>query len=116
MRGFIDLLFQFEGRYYLVDWKSNWLGPRPADYSEQPLRAVMLHSFYFLQYHLYAVAADLFLTARAPGFDYARDFGGVFYMFLRGVDPTRPGNGIFHDRPDAGLIRDLRETLTGGRS
>ncbi len=113
MRGFIDLLFQFDGRFYIVDWKSNWLGNRPADYDQPNLRSSILHHFYFLQYHLYTVAADLFLSRRIRGYDYKKHFGGVFYIFLRGVDPGKPGRGIYRDCPDASLIRDLRETLTG---
>jgi exodeoxyribonuclease V beta subunit len=115
MRGFIDLLFRFDGRFYIVDWKSNWMGNRPADYSPRNLSTSILRDFYFLQYHLYTVAADLFLSRRIPGYDYEKHFGGVFYIYLRGVDATRPEQGIFKDRPDAPLIRDLRETLTGGR-
>ncbi len=115
MRGFIDLLFQFDGRFYIVDWKSNWLGNRPADYDQPALRSSILRHFYFLQYHLYTVAADLFLGGRIPGYDYRKHFGGVFYIFLRGVDPAKPGRGVFHDCPDPRLIRDLRETLTGRR-
>jgi len=107
MRGFIDLLFQFDGKYYLVDWKSNWLGAKPEDYSAQALRSTMLGSFYFLQYHLYTVAVDLFLSRRVPGYDYEKHFGGVFYIFLRGVDAGKPGQGVYCDRPGAGLIADL---------
>jgi exodeoxyribonuclease V beta subunit len=109
------MVFRHEGRYYLVDWKSNWLGNNPANYEPGALDAVMRHSYYFLQYHLYTVATDLFLRRRVPGYEYDRHFGGVFYIFLRGVDPARPGHGVFHDRPSAALVRDLRETLTGRR-
>ena len=107
MRGFIDLVFRFDGLFYIVDWKSNWLGNRPSDYDQPNLRSSIQRHYYFLQYHLYAVAADLFLRARIPGYDYKRHFGGVFYIFLRGVDPAMPERGIFRDRPDASLIRDL---------
>jgi len=113
MRGFIDLIFEFDGCYYIVDWKSNRLGPSMEDYDAAGLNAIMTGSFYFLQYHLYTVAVEMFLRGRIPGFDYEKHFGGVFYIFLRGVDATNPERGIFQARPDAGLIRDLRETLTG---
>lgn len=115
MRGFIDLLFCFEERFYIVDWKSNWLGNRPGDYDETGVRASMAQHSYFLQYQLYTVAADLFLSRRIPGYDYEKHFGGVFYIFLRGVDPAMPERGIFRDRPSAALVRDLRDTLTGER-
>ena len=115
MRGFIDLIFEFDGRYYIVDWKSNRLGPSMEDYDGAGMHAVMTGSFYFLQYHLYTVAVEMFLRGRIPGFDYEKHFGGVFYIFLRGVDATNPERGIFQARPDAGLIRDLRQALTGRR-
>lgn len=114
MRGFIDLLFSFEGKFYIVDWKSNWLGNQPADYDRTSLESSILRHYYFLQYHLYTVAADLFLRQRVPGYDYEKHFGGVFYIFLRGVDPATPGRGVFRDRPGASLIRGLRDMLTGG--
>lgn len=113
MRGFIDLLFVFEGRFYIVDWKSNWLGNRADDYAPAALQATMLTHFYFLQYHLYTVAADLFLERQFPRHDYEALFGGVFYIFLRGVDPADPTRGIFRDRPAAALVRELRACLTG---
>src|SRR5262249_20917014 len=109
LRGFIDLLFEFEHRYFILDWKSNWLGNRPADYAEAGMRDAMVEHNYFLQAHLYVLAADLFLRSRLRKYDYARDFGGVFYVFLRGVDPRDPNLGIFHQRPNEDTIRALRE-------
>jgi exodeoxyribonuclease V beta subunit len=111
MRGFIDLLFRAGGRFYIIDWKSNWLGPRPTDYQPTHVRAEMLRRNYHLQYHLYTLATDLFLEGRLPGFDYERDFGGVFYVFLRGVDPARPQQGIFQGRPSARTLASLRQML-----
>jgi exodeoxyribonuclease V beta subunit len=110
MRGFIDLLFRFKGRYYLIDWKSNWLGSQPADYGPEGMQRAMLQHNYYLQYHLYTLAADLFLERRLPGYDYQTHFGGVYYVFLRGVDPADPSRGIFRDRPAVETVRSL-ETL-----
>ena len=81
MHGFIDLLFRFGDRYYLIDWKSNWLGNQPADYASEGMKRAMLEHNYYLQYHLYTLAADLFLEKRLPGYDYQKHFGGVFYIF-----------------------------------
>ena len=111
MKGFIDLVFEQGGRFYLVDWKSNHLGTRPGNYGADALAAVMREDLYVLQYHLYAVALHEYLKGRVRDYDYDRHFGGVFYVFLRGVDPALgPGCGIFRDRPDRRLI----ETLSGG--
>ena len=112
MKGFIDLVFESGGRFYLVDWKSNHLGTRPEDYDAGALAAVMREDLYVLQYHLYAVALHEYLKGRVPGYDYDRHFGGAFYVFLRGVDPARsPGCGIYRDRPARRLIETLAEGL-----
>jgi exodeoxyribonuclease V beta subunit len=66
---------------------------------------------YVLQYHLYVVALDRWLRLRVPGYDYARDFGGVYYLFLRGIDPARPDLGVFRDRPEPELVRALGAVL-----
>jgi exodeoxyribonuclease V beta subunit len=109
LRGFIDLLFEFGGRYFILDWKSNWLGNRASDYDEAGMRGSMLEHNYFLQSHLYVLAADLFLRTRLKNYDYSRDFGGVFYVFLRGVDPQDPALGIFRQRPPEKTIKSFRE-------
>ena len=109
LRGFIDLLFQFGGRYYVIDWKSNWLGNRPVDYDEVRMRDAMLEHNYFLQSHLYVLATDLFLQSRLKNYDYQRDFGGVLYVFLRGVDRQKPDRGLFRQKPGLEAIKALRE-------
>jgi len=112
MRGFIDLVFEHGGRYYLIDWKSNHLGNRPEDYGRSALEDAMRGDLYVLQYHLYAVALHEYLKGRVRDYDYDRHFGGVFYVFLRGVDPLKgPDCGIFRDRPARELIEALSEGL-----
>ncbi len=113
MRGVMDCLFLFDGRYYLIDWKSNWFGNRLADYDEAGMRACMSQHLYFLQYHLYTVAADLYLRRRLAGYDYETHFGGVFYVFVRGIDSAVPGRGIFKDKPDGRLVEALKKELIG---
>ena len=112
MKGFIDLIFQRDGRYHLVDWKSNFLGTHLEDYSQTALTEVMDREWYFLQYHLYVVALHRHLTFRLPNYDYDRDFGGVFYIFLRGVDPDKDSKaGVYVDRPSRDLILALDKFL-----
>lgn len=108
LRGFIDLFFRHEGRYYLLDWKSNWLGDRPEDYDEPGVNAAMRAHHYALQAHLYVLAADRFLARRLPGYDYERHFGGVFYLFLRGIERENPRRGIHRLRPSLALVEKLR--------
>ncbi len=116
LRGFIDMVFRFNGRYYLIDWKSNHLGNRPGDYSAERLTEVMEREFYILQYHLYTVALHRFLALRQPGYDYDLHFGGVFYLFLRGINPAYgAASGIFHHRPELCLVDDLTLAICHAR-
>lgn len=114
MKGFMDLVFQKGGRFYLVDWKSNALGTRTSDYSPQSLVRAMVENFYILQYHIYTLALDLYLGNRVPRYRYETHFGGVYYLFLRGMEPEAgPGFGIFRDLPDPRLISAMKEALVG---
>lgn len=108
MRGFIDLVFEREGRWWLVDWKSNWLGADASDYAREKLDAVIAREGYWLQYLVYTVAVHRLLALRVPGYDYERHFGGVFYLFVRGIDPREgPHRGIYADRLPPDLVADL---------
>ena len=112
LRGFIDLIFTYNGRYYLLDWKSNHLGNSRRDYDNAALQNAMVEHLYPLQYLLYTVALDRYLTQRVADYSYETHFGGVYYLFLRGVDAASMDNhGIFSDRPSAELISDLRALL-----
>jgi len=112
MKGFMDLVFHWNGRYYLVDWKSNHLGNRIEDYGLPALTDAMKHHFYVLQYHLYCLALNQYLKLRLPGYRYEKHFGGVLYIFLRGVDPEiGPDFGIYRDLPSPELINLLRVAL-----
>jgi exodeoxyribonuclease V beta subunit len=111
VKGFIDLVFRFDGRFYIVDWKSNWLGHRAEEYGPSALAREMAGHFYPLQYHLYTVALHQYLALRLPEYEYEKHFGGVFYLFIRGIDPARPELGVYRDRPPAQLIGKLSGLL-----
>jgi exodeoxyribonuclease V beta subunit len=113
LRGFIDLVFTAGGRWYVLDWKSNHLGPRPEDYASAGLIDAMAHHHYFLQYHLYLVALHRHLRLRLPDYDYDRHIGGAYYVFLRGLGPV-PGQGVLFDRPPKRLIVGLSDLLEEG--
>jgi exodeoxyribonuclease V beta subunit len=115
IKGYIDLVFVHDGRYYLVDWKSNHLGNRRVHYHPGALRRTMVRDHYLLQYHLYSVALHRLLRARLPGYEYDRHFGGVYYLFLRGVAPEEmPGAGVYYDRPSPRLLTVLDGFLREG--
>lgn len=95
-QGFIDLFFSHAGRYYLIDWKSNWLGPAQHCYNREALACAMAENGYTLQASLYCEAARRFLSAAEPYRSFDECFGGIFYLFLRGIDPAKdPACGIF---------------------
>ncbi|MDP1652359.1 MAG: exodeoxyribonuclease V subunit beta [Rhodocyclaceae bacterium] len=96
MKGFIDLVFRHAGRWYIIDWKSN----RLDDYSPESLAAAMREHRYDLQLRIYAAALKRALALREPQCDWESSFGGVFYLFLRGMGPGS-SNGIHFVRPTA---------------
>ena len=107
LKGFIDLIFEFDGRFYIVDWKSNLLGHHVEDYNAAAMQREIVELGYDLQYHIYAVALDKYLRARLVNYNYEKHFGGVRYIFLRGLAPGKSELGIFRDRPSAGKITAL---------
>jgi exodeoxyribonuclease V beta subunit len=112
VNGVIDLVFEHRERFYIADYKSNFLGGRFADYSRDRLRAAVFERRYDLQYLLYTLALHRYLYRRLPGYDYDRHFGGVYYLFLRGMRPeTGPRCGVHFDRPALGLIKALDESV-----
>ena len=113
MKGFIDLVFERKGRFYLVDWKSNWLGTDSASYVPENIATEMARNFYNLQLSIYAVAVHRYLQRRLPDYEYEKNFGGAFYIFLRGIDPGKPDNGIFSSRPPRKFIEQLDKIFHG---
>ncbi|WP_243439383.1 exodeoxyribonuclease V subunit beta [Fundidesulfovibrio soli] len=111
LTGSMDLFYRHGGRYYLLDWKSNRLGSGPEAYSPERLATAMASHWYFLQYHLYCLALERHLEATVPGYDREEHFGGVHYLFIRGIDPDRPGHGVFFDRPVGGFMKDLERAI-----
>ncbi|MBM9535940.1 exodeoxyribonuclease V subunit beta [Desulfobulbus alkaliphilus] len=105
LKGFIDLVFSFEGRYFVLDYKSNYLGEEQSAYGQEAMARAMAGHRYDLQYLLYTLALHRLLKARLPRYDYERDVGGVVYLFLRGVNES--GQGVYADKPPASLISAL---------
>ncbi|MGQ8367085.1 exodeoxyribonuclease V subunit beta [Glaciecola sp. 1036] len=112
MHGFIDLLFIHNGRYYVADYKSNYLGDKALDYGDAQLTKAILEHNYDLQYIIYCWALDKYLAARIPDYQRERDFGGVYYFFLRGMSPQFPqGSGIYSTQLSNTLWQLLEDTL-----
>lgn len=106
MRGAIDLVVAYDQHYYLLDYKSNYLGYTPAEYHAEALNTAMVDSGYILQYLIYSVALHRYLHYRVPGYTYENHFGGVYYLFLRGLQ-AESRTGIFFERPTAALVEGL---------
>ena len=105
LKGFIDLVFEHQGRYYIVDYKSNQLGPDANAYTHDAMRQSVLNERYDLQYALYTLALHRQLRARLPGYQYQRHMGGVMYLYLRGIDGS--GHGIHNECPPFALVDAL---------
>ncbi|MBK1691903.1 exodeoxyribonuclease V subunit beta [Ectothiorhodospira mobilis] len=111
LKGFMDLVFLHEGRYYVADYKSNWLGPAAADYGAGALRAAVLHRRYEMQAVLYVLALHRLLRSRMPDYDYDHHLGGAAVVFLRGLEADTCG--VHFERPPADLVHGL-DRLFGG--
>ncbi|OCH07245.1 exodeoxyribonuclease V subunit beta [Aliivibrio fischeri] len=118
LKGFIDLVFEHEGKYYVLDWKSNHLGDSPEYYGGDALVEAMRDHRYDFQYQLYALALHRFLKSRIADYDYDTHFGGAYYIFLRGVEETHEGrdtnsNGVFYSKPSKALLEELEKLVDG---
>ncbi len=108
MNGKIDLTYRHEGRVYVLDYKSNQL---PA-FDAQTLAQTMAASEYDLQALLYTLAVHRWMRLRVgAGYDYERDFGGVRYVFCRGLALDEPGRGICTPQFPLALVLSLEDLL-----
>ena len=110
-KGFIDLTFEHDGRYYVADYKSNWLGVDDTAYTGQAMEQSILDNRYDLQYVLYLLALHRQLKARLADYDYDRHVGGALYLFLRGT--RAPSQGVYFARPPKELIERLDRMFQG---
>ncbi len=107
LTGSMDLVLQHDGRYWVIDYKSNKL----PSYDPFTLQDAVLHKRYEVQYVLYTLALHRLLKVRLPGYDYAQHMGGAVYMFLRGIHAD--GAGVHLQRPPQALIEALDALFTG---
>jgi exodeoxyribonuclease V beta subunit len=111
LKGFIDLVFEHEGRYYVADYKSNWLGPTDEDYTQDAMDAAIRAHRYDLQYVIYLFALHRLLKSRLPDYDYERHVGGALYLFVRGIGAATAG--VHFERPPRVLMEQLEAMFTG---
>jgi exodeoxyribonuclease V beta subunit len=112
LHGFIDLIFCYNDRFYVADYKSNHLGNEYSDYSQQAMQDKNRSSFYDLQYLIYCVALNRYLKINKPNYDFDNHFGGVYYLYLRGM---KSGDGVYSTKVSKDIILEL-DTLFEGKS
>ena len=115
-----------------MDYKSNWLGNSLPDYETKRLEQAMRDHNYGLQYWLYTLVLHRYLQSAMEGdgqgrpdgagarggggYDYATHFGGVMYLFVRGMEPTVAGSGVYFVLPDRATLERLDRCLATGRA
>jgi exodeoxyribonuclease V beta subunit len=105
LTGFMDIVFEHEGRYFVLDYKSNKL----PDYSQKSIAQSMLSHRYEVQYTLYVLALHRLLKSRLTNYNYEQHVGGAIYLYLRGIDQV--GQGVYVNKPPYDLIRQLDEAF-----
>jgi exodeoxyribonuclease V beta subunit len=103
LTGFIDLICEYQGRYYVMDYKTNGL----ESYQPDNLTNAMREHNYGLQYWLYSVVLDMYLQSRLPNYSYEEHFGGVRYLFVRGMQADVAMSGVYVDKPDLEKLKAL---------
>ncbi len=109
LTGFIDLICVHENRYYVIDYKTNFL----PDYQPETLLQSMREHNYGLQYWLYSAVLHRYLQNRLPNYDIDKHFGGVRYLFVRGMQPNVPLSGIFETKPASDKLIALANLFKG---
>ncbi|WP_333609071.1 exodeoxyribonuclease V subunit beta [Arsukibacterium sp.] len=112
LKGFIDLVFEHQGRYYVLDWKTNSLGADDAAYSQSAMQQAMLSHRYDMQFVLYLLALHRLLKSRLADYDYDRHMGGACYWFVRGCREPQQ-QGLWQYRPERALIEQLDALFSG---
>ena len=107
LTGFMDLVFEHQGRYWVLDYKSNWLD----GYDAGALNAAVLDKRYDVQYVLYLLALHRLLSSRLPNYHYDTHIGGAVYVFLRGIHSL--GAGVHGMKPPFELIAQLDNEFAG---
>jgi len=111
LKGFLDLIFLWEGKYYILDWKttSNPEHPAQGGYSRDILDSLMTHHHYPLQAMIYWSALSRYLRQIQGDRFRPESMGGIYYFFLRGMDT--PGEGVWFHRPDDRELEEFESTF-----
>lgn len=113
VNGYIDLICYHHGRYYVLDYKTNHLGNELVHYNSDALTAAMRAHSYGLQYWLYTLVVHRYLKRWLPDYSYRDHFGGVMYLFVRGMIPEQDGSGVFYSYPEEQVLMELDHCFGG---
>ncbi len=116
LTGFVDLICEHDSKYYILDYKTNFLGEMMADYGAAQLTAAMQAHNYGLQYWIYALVLHRHLQNLLPDYRYERCFGGVRYLFVRGMTPALAGSGVYAALPDYEKLLQLDRAIGGAEN
>ncbi|CAL4325226.1 RecBCD enzyme subunit RecB [Buchnera aphidicola (Protaphis terricola)] len=107
IKGAIDLILTYNEKYYIIDYKSNYLGNNKNSYSSENIKKEIIKNRYDLQYQIYTIALHQFLKKKVNGYKYKKHFGGIFYIFLRGLNKSKKNQSVFYTVPKYILIKKL---------
>lgn len=113
LKGFIDLTFEWQGQFFILDYKSNHLGDDHSAYEQIAMEQAMAEHRYDVQMVIYTLALHRFLSLRLTDYDYDTHIGGGYYVFLRGLQETKSDSGQFFCKPDKQLILGLDRLIKG---
>lgn len=114
IKGFIDLMFEYDGKFYVADYKSNHLGDELAAYHQGAMEHAMSDHDYHLQAILYTLALHRWLKHKLPNYQYQTHVGGAYYLFIRGMSQKSPSNGVYYFLPERAMIEQLDALFSGG--
>ncbi len=114
LKGFVDLIFEWQGQYFILDYKSNFLGDQYDDYHQLATHQAMSDHRYDVQLVIYTLALHRLLKLRICDYDYDQHIGGGYYMFLRGMNAsdTQHHYGQYFHKPEKALIEALDKMIS----
>ena len=113
LKGFIDLTFEWQGQFYILDYKSNHLGNEFPEYDQMAMERAMAEHRYDVQMVIYTLALHRLLSLRLNDYDYDTHIGGGYYLFLRGLQLASGDSGQFFCKPEKSLILGLDRLIKG---
>ncbi|WP_343034352.1 UvrD-helicase domain-containing protein [Enterobacteriaceae endosymbiont of Donacia versicolorea] len=106
LTGIIDLILLWDTKYYIIDYKTNWLGYNSKYYQKKYLEKDICLNRYDIQYHIYTLALHKYLNYRINNYNYEKNFGGIIFLYIRGIHKKKK-NGIWEIKPSYKIISKL---------